>query len=312
MYDTIGLKLDADHAPGIDFISEIPLRLDMVSAETNFKNGTVVITGYLGAAKIQISKDWVKFTDTSLCKWYLGDNFKVLSRPDVERAIKKLNTQLGLPMDQAMVTRIDVAQNIIVRYDKWVYYNHLGGLGHFKRLTQPDGIYYQTSKIQAVFYDKVAEQKRKRKPIPEIYKDQNVIRYELRFKRDLLKIFNRPSLTAADLYDPGFYVQVVGLWLEYYRKIKKINDIQIDWGMIKTVRELNNQGILCLVDLIGGEMAAINKINEDCKCGKLKSYQALDLRERIKTACRSDKLTTTSDVILELSKKIQQSVSRYQ
>ena len=95
-----------------------------------------------------------------------------------------------------------------------VYYNHLGEMAYCKRVPVIDGkteglYYYQNNKRGlSLFYNKVKEQKDKRQPIPELYKHQNVLRYEQRHKNNLSKTFNVEYVTASMLYDESFYKTV--------------------------------------------------------------------------------------------------------
>ena len=85
----------------------------------------------------------VNLKDGSLCKYYLGDNFQTLGRGDTKQAIEMLSDTLHLPLHKATVTRIDIAQNYIVKHPTSVYFNHLGNCMFNERLVQPDGLYYK-------------------------------------------------------------------------------------------------------------------------------------------------------------------------
>jgi len=141
MVDNIDFKIRSYDVGGIDFLSQTPLYFD-VTGEHCFK-GENVITGTLdGLLRVSASQRGVNVTDGSLCKWYLGDNFQTMERGDTQRAIEKLSDILHLPMNEATITRIDVAQNFIIRHPPEVYFNHLGSSYPYKRLEQPDGLYY--------------------------------------------------------------------------------------------------------------------------------------------------------------------------
>ena len=116
MYDNIDLKLCIEEAGGVDFLHDLPERLSSLR-KTTFENGNEVITGYLGLMKVKVTAQSVKIVDSSLCKWFLGDNFQGLTRGDTMRAIEKLSDLLLLPMDRAMVSRIDVAHNFIMSHE---------------------------------------------------------------------------------------------------------------------------------------------------------------------------------------------------
>jgi len=305
MYDTINLKLPIEEAGGVDLINDLSGRLSGIS-KTVFDNGNEVITGYMGSMKVRVSAQAVKIVDTSLCKWFLGDNLQGLSRGDTRRAIEKISDLLHLPMDRAEVTRIDIAQNFIMKHDKTVYFNHLGRLQYFNRFQQNNGLYYSNTNKALVFYEKIHEQNEKGQPIPVMYQGREVLRYEQRYKRRLLHCFNRPELRASVLHDPVFYTELVNRWKSDYEKIKKINDIQIDYSMIKTKKDQANQAILFYVTQRGGELQVINEIREAYKRGELTKKQAHDLRQQVEAACKSDVMTSSSDVIQELDKKVKE------
>lgn len=310
MFDNVDLKLISEEVTGVNFLHEIPVRLSRQS-ETTFHDGTTTITGFLGAMKIRVTSQAVKVVESSLCKWFLGDNFQGLSRGDTRRAIEKLGDILHLPMNRAIVTRIDVAQNFTMLHDKTVYFDHLGNLQYYQRLQQNNGLYYSNENKTLLFYEKVHEQSVKSNPIPELYRGKTCLRYEQRYKRRLQQTFNRPELRAEMLYEPGFYCELVDRWRREYQKIKKINDIQINYSMIKTKKDQANQALLFYVNQRGGEIAVINEIREAYKTGDLTKKQAHDLRQQIEEACKCEQFTAKSDVIQELDKKVKEAAMFY-
>jgi len=312
MYDNIDFNLSIEQAGNIDLLAEIPARLQKVS-EHSFNNGdNIAITGYIDTLKVSVTDKRVKVFDSSLCKWFLGENFQTLTRGDTQRAIEKLSDLILLPMQKANVTRIDLAQNLILQYELPVYYNHLGNLQHFNRLEQNKGLYYNNSKRILVFYDKVAEYKSKGLPVPQLYQNRNVLRYEMRFKRQLLQQFNVPELRAEMLYNEKFYIDIIDRWHHEYKSINKLRNInEIDFTMIKTKEQLKAQALLFLITSKGGELEFLKEVNEAQKKGMLTKKQAFDLRELVKGACKKELLTSQSDVIAELDKKVKEAVRFY-
>lgn len=309
MYDNGDFKVRNSEVGNIDFLSETPCYFH-VTGEHDF-NGETVITGNLDGYKISVSKNGVNVTDGSLCKWYLGDNFQTMGRGDTKKAIEKLSDTLHLPIDKATVTRIDIAQNFIVKHPTEVYYNHLGNSYPSKRLEQPDGLYYTNSKGLLVFYNKVKEQKAKGQPIPELYQNRNTLRYEMRFKSRLKDTFKVERVTGAMLYDEKFYIGIIDRWKAAYQNIQKINDVSINFEVMNTKTDLYTLGLVSLIDQQGGEIKMIQQINEAYKKGELKKKQAYDLRQVIKKASHSAIGTVQSDVIIELDQKINEAAKFY-
>jgi hypothetical protein len=322
MYDSLNFKLRNTDVSNIDFLSETPCHFD-IKGDHVFENGERVISGTLGNVsdnnyfEITVSRNGVNIKNGSLCKFYLGDNFQTLGRGDTQRAIEKLSDTLHLPIDKATVSRLDIAQNFIVRNPVQVYYNHLGELKYGNRSpTTENGkietLYYYQSNGLLVFYDKLKEQRAKRRPIPELYQDRHVLRYEQRYKNRLSKTFNVERVTAAMLYNEKFYIDVCNRWRDNYRAIKKINDITLNFGAMKGKKDLYTMGVLSLVETQGGELAMIAQINEAQKSGKIAKKTAFDMRQAVTEACKcKDGITAQNDAILELDKKVNEAVKFY-
>ncbi len=310
MFDSVTLKLRQENAKGVDFLSETPCFID-VTGEHLF-NGEAVVSGYLdNKLKVSISRHGVKISEGSLCKWFLGDNLQTLGRKETQRAIERLSDSLHLPFEHADVTRLDVAQNLIVRYEPEIYLNHLGAANHYSRFLQTGSLYYQNVKRQLVFYDKTKEQKTKHEIAPEIYQNRKVLRYEMRFKSRLREQFNQPEVKAGLLYNEAFYMGIANKWLSEYKAIQKLNEVSIDFEKMRTKRELYVAGLLSLTEKAGGELAMLEQINEAFKMGKVTKKQAFDLKQAVKEACKADFATVKSEVISELDEKVKQAVRFY-
>lgn len=316
MIDSLNLNLGATEAGKVDLLSEIPCYFDDEAQEHYYPDGTggkfVVLSGHLGSLNVKVSNNAVTIKDSSFCKWILGSNFKTLTRGDIKQGFEKLSDSLHLPMSKARVTRLDIGQNIVVKAPTDVYLRHLGVLKYTKRLTEPTGLYYTGTNYQLAFYDKVREQKRAGCKIPELYRDRNVLRYELRFLHRLPKTLNVPEVTGSLLYDEAFYIGLVQRWRGFYMLIKKINDIELNFDIMTTKRDFYKAGLLALIEQRGGQMEVIEQINEAAKRGDLTKKQAHDLREAVNDACKiKGELVKPNNTILELDKKIDEATRFY-
>jgi len=309
MYDNLDFKLNINEVKGVDFLSETPQYFD-VTGQHCF-NGANVITGNLKGFRISVSERGVNLKDGSLCKYYLGDNFQTLGRGDTKQAIEMLSDTLHLPLHKATVTRIDIAQNYIVKHPTSVYFNHLGNCMFNERLVQPDGLYYKNSSGLLVFYDKVKEQKAKGQIIPELYNNRNTLRYEMRHKVRIKNTFKVERVTAEMLYNETFYRNIIDQWHKAYTDIQKINDVSLNFEAMKTKKDLYLMGLVSLIDQQGGEIAIKQQINEAYKKGSLSRKQKFDLFNAISEAGKATIATIQSDVIQELDKKINESVKSY-
>ncbi len=304
MYDNLDLIVSKEQSPGTNFINSIPQYLTSIITHGESEFGEY-ITGYLDNAKIKISESRVKFYDSSLCKYYLGDNFKTLSKGDTKRAIEKLSDRLHLPFHLANVTRIDFAQNLIMLHDAKIYYPYLGEAQYYNRLEQNNGLYYNNQKRQLLFYGKEYEQKIKKQSIPELYQNKNVLRFEMRFKKQLRKQFNRPEIIASLLYDETFYFNLVKRWRNEYLEIQKINSKLIGMKATGSKKEfIENLALFSVLEL--GQSKVLHKVKEWQKQGLISKKQAYDLRVATKQLSKIKVDENGNELITELDKKIKE------
>lgn len=310
MYDTVFLNLRQEDAEGVDFLEYVPYCLDDVSE--HYYGDVTSITGSLEGLKVTAMRTLVKVRDGSLCKFLLGDNYQSLGRHDTKLAIEKLSDLLHLPMDRAKVVRMDVAQNLIMRFPTSVYFEHLGMLRFGKRLVEPNGLYYALSGGRLCFYDKNHEQGEKKEYIPDLYQGRNVLRYEKRSTNRIAANMGVPIVTGALLYDEAFYMSTLNGWKSSYQSIQKINDVNLNFDSMKTKQQLYKMGILSLVEQAGGQIEIIKQINEAQKRGELTNKQAYDLRLAINEACSiREGLVVPNEAIQELDKKIAEAIMYY-
>ena len=297
--------------PGTNFLDTIPQYLTEFTSGGTSKYGKYV-NGLLGSLKVNINETRVKISNSSICKYYLGDNFKTLGKSDTKQAILKISDSLHLPFHLANVTRIDFAQNFIMQYPESLYYPYLGEAKYYNRLPQNNGVYYnlESKKRQLLFYGKVHEQKQKRQPIPEIYQNRNVLRYELRFKKELRKQFNQPQITARLLYDEVFYKNIVKRWKDEYLAIQKIN-LKLR-GMKPTGSKkvfIENLALFSLLEL--GQPIVLSKVKEWQETGQISKKQAYDLRICVKSLTKISIDEKGNELINELNRKVKEAARFY-
>lgn len=311
MYDTVGLNLFVEDGRGINPLEDVPPLLDRF-AGVNHLPGSEYVSGFLGDLKITARPHSVRISQGSLCKWHLGDNYQTLDRRETQEAIEHLSDTLHLPMNEAEVTRLDFGTNLPMRHPVSVYFEHLGALRYYKRTESSDGLYYWGNGKVLCFYDKNRERQEAGATIPELYAGRNVLRYEIRYKKRLPKHFNRPSLTAADLYDRAFFDDILHRWRDTYKAIQKINDITPDFNMITKKSDLNRLGVLALVEKYGGQQKFIGHIKTANAQGILTKKQAHDLKEAVNDACSlRPGATSLSEFIEELDGKVRSAVKLY-
>lgn len=306
--DSICIKLKSEKVPNIDLLAEVPAHLSNLS-QHNFDSGTV-IAGKLGNLKVIVNERQIKI-ENSLCKWYLNDNLKVMGRSDIKVAFEKMSDLLHLPIDQADVIGFHYPKNLYLKYDVGLYMSCLGSLNHYNRLEQPHGLNYKGAGKELTFYNKIREMRHCRELIPPLYQGKHVGRLEMRHKNGLCKYFNRPAINVSTLYDEAFYMQVNDDLHQVYLSISKERKYKTDLDMIQTKEQYKLMGVLALVKLQGGEMEALNNINERLKKGLLTKKQAHDQRKLIRACCKHTLMTVENDLMIEMDQKMNEAFKFY-
>lgn len=292
---------------GVNFLEETAQHLNVIG-EHYSENGAY-LSGSIGNLGVYIRDRTLRINKGSLCKWHLGDNWQTLTRGDIERAIEHLSDTLHLPMGKAVVTRIDVAQNIILEHPTSTYTEHLGAYYPYKRLVQPDGVLYAGAKKQLLFYDKLKEQKHKKEPIPELYRDRHTLRIEQRYTGSPHKALGVEALRCSDLYSEAIYSTLAKRWRDSYFSIKKINDVTLNFEAMRTKKSMYTLGVLALIEKAGGENEFATQITEALKRSTITKKQAYDLRQAVKRATATKvNVVTPNEAILELDKKVKEMV----
>ena len=260
--------------------------------------------GFLDSLKVSVSDSRVKISGSSLCKFYLGDNFKTMTRGDTEKAIQSISDRLHLPFGKANVTRIDFAQNLIMKYPESVYYPYLGESQYYRRLEQDNGLYYNNNKRQLLFYGKEHEQRVKREPIPELYKGQNVLRYELRFKKRIGSQLHQPAVTAGLLSDSLFYRGLKERWWDEYKAIQKVNIKLSNMKPTGSKKQFaSDLALLAVLEL--GQAKVMGVIKEWRVKGEIDKKQAYELRNFVKGLSYNNP-EEGNELIRELDQKVKE------
>lgn len=308
MYDTIHLWLPTEE--GGSYTANQASKSLSLLAEHQKHDGEVYFSGILnGTYRVNFSEKGV-YLKGSLAKYFLNDNFSTLTRSDCVRAIEKMADELTLPIGQATVTRLDFAQNFLMRYEPEAYYPYLGDCQYYKRLSQPKSVYWKNGTRTKQIYNKVAEAKAKRIDLPEVWKGQKVLRYELRYTSRLPKHLKQPEIKALTLTVEKFYISVVDQWINEYEGIQKLKEINLNLNDMKSPKDFIKQLALMKINEIGQQktMEMVEELRAKAVFDKPEYYSRL--KRDIREICQTPNLTTSSDLITELDKKVR-SVKKY-
>lgn len=223
MYDNIILKWEWQDMPEIDFL-EVVLPCLLERTQYVHENSHTAYRGRFGVFQVYVNERVVKLDKGSLCKYWKGNNCDTLTLEEAEEALKSIGEELGLPLEKATVERIDFSTNLEMDYVPSCYFPLLGSYPRRTRLAQEDGVYFntKTKTFSLVFYDKIEEYKAKKYEIPEEYQGKHLLRVELRLRKKAISQLKKDGVYATDLYDPSFFLRLLDLWHESYKKVVKV------------------------------------------------------------------------------------------
>ena len=219
MYDSLKIWQSRENLKDSGYLQRVPTLLKNATHSVR-NNGTEYMNGYIENLFISISENGIAIKG-SLNKFWHEDNFCKLTRQEAQHSIEKLQDLLQINLNDASIKRLDIAHNFIMNEDVNKYYHFLGDSNYYKRLSQPDSVYYNNGLRTKLFYNKVKEGKVRGLEIPQIWLNSNVLRYELRFMKRLPKQFNKNQVLVSDLYDEDFYIYTIDYWINEYKEIKK-------------------------------------------------------------------------------------------
>ncbi|HTB52665.1 MAG TPA: hypothetical protein VK718_07810 [Ferruginibacter sp.] len=165
--------------------------------------------------------------NVSLPKFRHGNNIEPLKHSDIQTVLSDIELVLGVSVLDAYLSRVDIAQNIIMEHDCQCYFDELLMKGNYKQQDYKPGVNFFNTEIGLHFYDKLKENARKaRATVPDEFLGKNILRYEFRNVKHISELFNRHKIvkgnvTVGHLLDKKVYNHLVRLSYSHYLKIIK-------------------------------------------------------------------------------------------
>lgn len=224
MYDTICFyhrDYKIDPTALIQHLSRCEVKRDNKTGDIRFYEG------YINNLYIRVGTGWL-YCNGSFPRLLYPDNSFTLKRTEAKACIEFLSDSLLYNMNNASVTRIDVATTFSMEQPVKMYFDCLGALSRFKRVVvvKDETLEYRQGTVDKegqclAFYDKRLESLEKRQVHPKGLIGDNLLRYERRWFGRLAARLKEPEVIGSTLYDERFYRKIAELWSEDYFKIEK-------------------------------------------------------------------------------------------
>ncbi|SDR88262.1 hypothetical protein SAMN04515667_0903 [Formosa sp. Hel1_31_208] len=315
MYDNISLYLDSRDANNINLYDEVLENSNNITIERYGLKLNDVPFAYISiegknnqklSFKVEPYRISMMGKNSSICKYYLGNNFETLTLMQFNNAIDEISERLGVCLNNARVCRIDIANNFLMEYKPSTYHECLKHLSRYKRYAINGNLYFKTKRIELNFYDKKKEYKEKGFKIPTKHLNtENILRYEIRFKKDVAKIFDR-TIRVTDLRTESFLKEVFDKWQSYYWNIKKQNPVIFESeNRTFTAKDFKDYFFTKGVEAIGGIEYAYKMIDESKNADNFTRQKAYYLKQVLNNAYDNANNTSNYDFTGELNSKMQ-------
>ncbi|WP_400070398.1 hypothetical protein [Zobellia russellii] len=182
----------------------------------------------------------------SLPKLYFGNNIETLDIRTTKLAIDKLSEKLAVNLTKARITRLDFGLNISVNHPVYEYISSIQSYPRLKYCRYHESIlFYSLKGSKALtFYDKINQVKNRDSPIfnnlPKHIKDLNLLRFEVRFKKDLKKNLDTKNLRVKDLYQERFYSMLKQLLIKTFKKVHIMDSNNVPKQILQRHNGLKN------------------------------------------------------------------------
>lgn len=217
-------------------------------------------------------------------------------------------------MKQAKVQRLDLGANFIMDRPCCEYQSILNECPRMQRSTlsaKSNSLYFKNGQRTIILYDKIADCQRLKEPIPEVFEGRHVLRYELRYKKNLPSQLKRKAVTAQTLYSEIFYIEILNNWKKSYDSISRNEGYRMrdNIDIYKPKDLLRHFAAIGIQQLGTGQV--INMLETSRQSGKLSKMQVHRLKNTVRQITSTPELVEPNDCIKELDKKIKRAVFSY-
>lgn len=313
MYDK--LKIWVDRGIVGNQLLAIPNCLNDVRSVTDYLTGEVREYGNLDSLSVSVYSNGLSIVG-SLAKYHHSDNLFTLNRQTTQEAIADISDRLRVDLGAAKVSSLEFGTHFTMSNPVPEYLALMGEAPYLKRCRYTDNTLYYRSKGKReykvhTFYDKAEESNKRGVALPQSLAGANLLRYELRYNKQLNQQLKTNTVTAALLYDERFYRSMLQRYSDVYFSINKTNVLKTNiMSEIKTVGDAFEVAMARLINQAGHEEIEtfLSKLRQAKVFDDPKYYTRL--KKKFQDVAGKVRLTQTDDLIKELDEKIRDVVLR--
>ncbi len=263
----------------------------------------------------QLSNLRVRIYSSRLCvegswpKYIRGNNLHSLSTQEIKTAIEKLSDELGMSIENAIVSRVEIAETFTMSYPISYYISYLGSLKYCKRTAFGKGLMYLNKQKALTFYDKIEEMIQNKQIIPKELTKENLLRYELKLNKKVSRQLKLAIITTNMLCKKELFDKFIEKWQKEYFSIHRINKPVVhSIEIIRNTRHLINFLAINGLQYIG-YIDTLNMLDSFKR--NLSKIQLHRLKKKIKELVQNKHFTEPSELIVELDQKVKNTALSY-
>ncbi len=206
MIDRIKFKI-------IDFdVDLLEKHIELSPVKVNKKTEAFILGATIKNIQFTVSSSRYLTISGSLHKFWKGDNFSFFTFEEAQLALAEISTTCGIPLENFIVTSIEIGINIKMKHDPKTYLNIIKSfkglpfipMTPLSKTSQIRGVRCKLSEYDLKFYDKTFETIRseKIKVKDRVKIPSNLLRFEVAFSGKQLKTIGFHNMTGRSLQHP--------------------------------------------------------------------------------------------------------------
>lgn len=306
MYDTIDFY-HRGHQIDPDLLAQY---LDGCKVKANGTTGDLLYyEGYARNVHVRVGIGWMRCSGSFPRLIYLDNSF-TLKYSDVKTCMELLSDSLHYDMNDANVTRIDMAATFSMEQPVKMYLDCLGNLSRYKRVVVVEGetLEYRQGKGKygqcLSFYNKRQESLERKGIHPKGVEGDNLLRYERRWHHRIPARLKESEVTGRTLSDEQFYCKLIKIWSDDYFAIQKKKVVSMDAiEQIKTPNDAFNAIVaMSLLKALPEELNSL--ISQIAAIAGFSPNETCRFRQKVKKVLNSPTVTVDMPLIEELDAKV--------
>lgn len=264
MIDSITMFLPLDH-------NKIKIVLDSlksVEEKVNWSTGEIYYISTTSNSKLNIKVFPNMIYIYGSLSQYFFNSTKSQNWNDVIFALDKLESELKINLDEAIVSRLDLEGTVKTSHKANSYFEYFGYSAYFNRFIEKNTLYYSNGNRKKRLYNKsLKNNKDLRIKNSSVL---NLLRFEISYKTKALKKFSKKinieNLRILELKDPLVQTDLSNLWLDEFNSIEKNYLTDLELNDIKGLGDVKNKLIIDHINTkyggIDGVLGAIKRNND--------------------------------------------------